>query len=415
MPTKLVIKGVEPGTPLAGAVADHFGGRLKQFHVKQQQNYTLSPTAIHRSHIEWSGGRATYINQGGQEYLTLEVDPQLLRELSQKKSVTPDWCIVNLHVDGRTHTPSVSQLAVTIDAETKIVTSSSMPFTHVAADGYGNGFDDGSKNPLIAYPDPATKTKTVSLGNVVISSLKVDLRALGAHSGVGYNLRGVMTSGEYVYQPDGTYSYDPPGYPYASSSVPEFVIATVFYTVYDLGPGGGPPRFVWVPPEAEFYDTPAGPYFTHGVDIRQHGLIVEHDNYVFYQILLSSGIQVGGPYSGAGVANYRGEYRESKLFYSIHPNYSFVFVSYPVTSFLTFQFYEPGAQFDNVLNTSTGVSYWGARNTPLGTIVGTRFSKNLVSTTYTNLTSDLFGRFQLPLIGRIAIDRATRSIAFKQV
>ena len=133
MPTKLVIKGVEPGTPLAGAVADHFGGRLKQFHVKQQQNYALSPTAIHRSHIEWKGGRATYTNQGGQEYLTLEVDPQLLRELYVKTDVW-DYALIELFVP---NTYNAAQLycyaQIITPRETILTTVSVLPWNGIAS------------------------------------------------------------------------------------------------------------------------------------------------------------------------------------------------------------------------------------------------------------------------------------------
>lgn len=154
MPTKLVIKGVEPGTPLAGAVADHFGGRLKQFHVKQQQNYALSPTAIHRSHIEWKGGRATYVNQGGQEYLTLEVDPQLLKQLVEKKKPKfPDAVLISFEYPSGMWGIYPYHVAYIRGKNY----GTSYPYPNTAFDASGAYSDDGSKNPVIAFP-PTTNT-----------------------------------------------------------------------------------------------------------------------------------------------------------------------------------------------------------------------------------------------------------------
>jgi hypothetical protein len=89
-PTRLIIEGVRTGTPLYRAVADRLGGRLKQFHGKQQQMYALSERKAHRGHIDWGdGARATYTNVDGRETLRLEVDAGVLETLS--KQLAEDW------------------------------------------------------------------------------------------------------------------------------------------------------------------------------------------------------------------------------------------------------------------------------------------------------------------------------------
>ena len=97
-PTKLVIRGVETGTPLYRSVAQKFDGRLKQFHGKQQQMYSLSNNPIARGHIDWGDARATYTNIAGQEILELEVDARLLAELQRTAEDYWLWALIEIVV-----------------------------------------------------------------------------------------------------------------------------------------------------------------------------------------------------------------------------------------------------------------------------------------------------------------------------
>lgn len=93
-PTKLVVKDVVPGTELYDAVAAEYSGRLRQFHAKAQQTHSLSVNQITKLRQQFGDdeARATYLNQFGNETLTLEVSRSKLGELEEKVG-KEDWWI----------------------------------------------------------------------------------------------------------------------------------------------------------------------------------------------------------------------------------------------------------------------------------------------------------------------------------
>ena len=299
MPTKLVIKGVEPGTPLAGAVADHFGGRLKQFHVKQQQNYALSPTAIHRSHIEWKGGRATYTNQGGQEYLTLEVDPQLLKELHAKSKTLPDFAVVDFVVqDSYNNYISFTAALITpkLDRAAVISDYTGLPTNGVEInDNYAHDYSWGVKDPIIMYADTADAVGFVYISNYV-ASLKVDFRKLG------YTAMVVVDVYAYILADPDTYEDLPP------------VLVGSYYAGYlensNSSVYGGQPILSTIGQQSAelkaLYPELAGAYSSQGVGINNMPFYTDGSNQLANMTTYSS-IRYFG-YGGAGIWNGLAKY-----------------------------------------------------------------------------------------------------------
>jgi hypothetical protein len=195
-PTKLAIRGVETGTPLYHAVAQKFGGHLKQFHGKQQQMYALSDNPIARGHIDWGDARATYTNIAGQEILELEVDARVLSELQgQPKQSVPDYAVVDLIVpNSQDMWCEFTAALMTPDIGREVIAGA----IKGVEEDFGWGVQDyswGWPNPVIEYADAMDRTTTVPISNRV-ASLKVDFRGMPDDAMVVVKLFGEMFPNE---------------------------------------------------------------------------------------------------------------------------------------------------------------------------------------------------------------------------
>jgi hypothetical protein len=185
-PTKLVVEGVETGSPLYRVIAVAFTGQLKQFHAGAQRQYALSNLDQMRCHTEWDGARATYVNQRGQETLTLQVDASLV-ERFKKITDAWDWAIINFKINDP---PSAARMAafMTVPLLQQLSADLSIARGVTVADG-----PSGAGNKPISFPNTDHFT---SLGSVVVdsgytaSSLSVDLRVAAPEAEVVIDVYG---------------------------------------------------------------------------------------------------------------------------------------------------------------------------------------------------------------------------------
>jgi hypothetical protein len=136
-PTKLVIRGVPPDTPLYHIALRAFSGRLKQFHAKQQRAYSLSENQIHKGRVDWGAARATYTNIHGQEILELEVDVSVLAKMQSTIQDFWDYALIEIYVpdmhyiDGAVQLVCYAHVAAPLQAE--LTPLSTLPTNGVAA------------------------------------------------------------------------------------------------------------------------------------------------------------------------------------------------------------------------------------------------------------------------------------------
>lgn len=467
MPTKLVIKGVEPGTPLAGAVADHFGGRLKQFHVKQQQNYALSPTEIHRSHIEWKGGRATYVNQGGQEYLTLEVDPQLLKELHEKHKTLPDYAVVDFVVQGsQNNRPQFTAALIAPHLDRAAVTYLDVPINGVEINAQSVvDYSNFTRDPIIDFPDYSLATGYVAISNYV-ASLKIDFRKLGDTAMVVVDVYATIDADPdtienlapvflgYTRYPD--YSTHPPTYYgctvspgdlYIGSDPNQACVTLVKHvTSYTKFAGQPQPQTVSVMDGVEyygdgsqqiaptclsfFYDIYEAPYNysvppAGYVDQFSHNTIYDETHQATHYVVgLSFTLTVDPAFAARGYV--RQDEQEIRRLQNVisctkRPAYDYpsIVINHPAKKQvdIAFSFYEAGTKFyaDGLNNLSYVYdAIWVTRENTVPSRTTLVLKNPLVlSSTDTPDPWSVDNPYSLKQLGRLVLDRATRSIAFK--
>lgn len=180
-PPKLVIEGVETGTPLYRAVAQRYAGQLKQFHGHAQQDYSLSSNGQVKRHIEFTGARATYLNVQGQETLRLQVDHKVLVEEEVKLGDYWTWALLDIEVP---HTSVSDDVLGAAFKARRLIPGPHEAGVHEFGEAYSGGhfddgsFDDGLDPFVISYPLMTTPYRTVVRGNdtTQITSLIVDMR-----------------------------------------------------------------------------------------------------------------------------------------------------------------------------------------------------------------------------------------------
>jgi hypothetical protein len=196
-PTKLVIEGVPTGTPLFRVVAAHFAGQLKQFHSKAQQAYALSTTNQMRRHIEMTGARATYLNQYGQETLTLQVDRSVLEELKQHAGEPWDWAIINFKV---LNPPSDAIFAAYQIAP--LLQTLTPDLTEARGVSYYPGGDNGIGDKPMSFPNPTHFTALAPLSvdaGYTAGSLCVDLKTAHPDGEVLIDVYGKITGARMCF------------------------------------------------------------------------------------------------------------------------------------------------------------------------------------------------------------------------
>jgi hypothetical protein len=196
-PTKLVIEGVPTGTPLFRVVAAHFAGQLKQFHSKAQQAYALSTTNQMRRHIEMTGAQATYLNQYGQETLTLQVDRSVLEELKQHAGEPWDWAIINFKV---LDPPSDAIFAAYQIAP--LLQTLTPDLTEARGVSYYPGGDNGLGDKPMSFPNPTHFTALAPLSvdaGYTAGSLCVDLKTAHSEGEVLIDVYGKITGARMCF------------------------------------------------------------------------------------------------------------------------------------------------------------------------------------------------------------------------
>lgn len=72
---KIRIRGIDHGSPKYNELVNEYRGRLGAFHEKHQQQAAISGNTQYKAKVNWPGARASYLNNNGQETITLVVDP----------------------------------------------------------------------------------------------------------------------------------------------------------------------------------------------------------------------------------------------------------------------------------------------------------------------------------------------------
>lgn len=97
-PPVLRVKGTMPGSPEERALLDRYAGPLKQFYLGQAQRAMLGAGEQSRGSRQIGDeAQMTYLNQFGQEIVTLEVRPEVARGALEKPEKTCwDWAYLRL-------------------------------------------------------------------------------------------------------------------------------------------------------------------------------------------------------------------------------------------------------------------------------------------------------------------------------
>lgn len=447
MPTKLVIKGVDGGTPLAAAIVDHFDGRLKSFHAKQQQNYALSATAQHRAHVEWKGGRATYVNQGGQEYLTLEVDPELLTALETKDKPVPDFCVVDIAI--RNSADIYAEFGAAVIAP-QIARVSPPPSPGVEMD-YLNAPDWSSLNPkaFMRYAAKELSTGNVAVANRV-SSLLVDFRNMPENAMVSIDLYGQLYPDNnqldpapqiflgYQPNPSSAFNAPTPGELYTASSLVDTITYTIKYGMLNVPdvvtwPGGTGNSINQVTayeqgraPDGSTYASPYVNYYNNNTVYEYQyqsswSPVLTDLNYGLNGGKLVSRVvySPGDPQFVAGYSELDTylAYRWANTYYRPkQPVYGNAYTPFKTTrtADLVFKYYEPGQKFFiDSLRDHRYYNYFAMWTEQEGVVPARKQfrSVSMDSSTSSPVTAD--NRWGYTYLGRVVLTREWRAIGFK--
>lgn len=192
-PPKLVIEGAAPGTPLYHSIAQRFGGELKRFHGKCQQDYAISSTSILKRRARLGDdATATYSNQYGQETLTLRISAEAVKRLEEKPEIPWDWALLEYYVPftgSALHMNMRARRVMPFPAEAGILREGYVYDTQ--ADPLNV---DGLVPPVTKYPaelDSATFFTSVDELSQ-ISSLAIDMRRFNRGPSM-YDLSGYLS------------------------------------------------------------------------------------------------------------------------------------------------------------------------------------------------------------------------------
>lgn len=83
---RVLVGGKDVPSSMADSMISQYAGALSRFHFAQAQNYSLSNIALQRNSAEiFPGVFATYSNQQGVEYLTLNINPIVASAAQEEK------------------------------------------------------------------------------------------------------------------------------------------------------------------------------------------------------------------------------------------------------------------------------------------------------------------------------------------
>jgi hypothetical protein len=153
-PTKLVIENVRPGTPLYHAVAERYGGRLKQFHGKCQQDYSLSPNPLVKRRVRLGDEAiATYVNIQGQETLHLLVSPPVLEQLKKKlPEPSRNIILISFEYTNMWGVYPIHQAYLRVPALDEVPSVDAGAVRGAAVENSLKYSDDGTEVPVLSFP-----------------------------------------------------------------------------------------------------------------------------------------------------------------------------------------------------------------------------------------------------------------------
>ena len=463
-PPKLIIEGVTTGTPLYHAAAERYGGMLKQFHGRCQQDYSLTENGQVKRHVDWGTARATYLNVQGQEILRLEVDHKELEKLGKEGAErVPDFAVIDIVVRDSADIQFEFHAALKIPSidRTKYLDEEGNPINGIEVDNdwfptkdYSDRADEADeKNIFLRYADPEYVDEELSGISNRVSSLLVDFRRLGPHEAVAVD----------IYQwsePFEREVSDPPvylgqtrvGYDHSGDSNTGYVIVTEHtYEVYTdtlLTPPHPSPPEQWVADDGFIADNQSDLYahFAAMVPPDEPGTLftdVILPANTWYDTYTGFALDTDGSLTGQdpdivnpGRATNSGDEPYFSAGYDFYQKFRLWIVTYttvsgsnPVFDYpthtetidrfpadLTFAFYEPGQQFvnallpDHVSGLDCAIWLTHSQQPP----VRSKFAETVIdpATVPDPESIDNPGGVRA-FLGRVTLDRSTRSIGWK--
>lgn len=235
-PPKLIIQGVETGTPLYRAVAARFGSELKRFHGKAQQTYALSTVDVMKLRQTIPGARMSYANIQGQEIISLEVDHSVFAELYDRTKDWWEWALIYFVV------PNIEQamFAAFMKAPLLQPLTPELTFAKGVSVDYGGA---GQGDKPMSFPDTSNTQfmrlpNVTMVGNYTMASLLVDLTVQDAASQVVIDVYGnlppeydLLCGRQNSYLPVVVNIAFPPQNPVPTGLVP-VTLDSVFWELY---------------------------------------------------------------------------------------------------------------------------------------------------------------------------------------
>lgn len=205
-PTKLVIAGIDTGTPLYRAVAERFGGQLKAFHGRMQQNYSLSINEQMKVRQSVPGARMSYQNNQGQETLHLEVDHKVLKKIEEKIPpvlVPWDWAVIDFetklathsYTDGNVYAPETKFYAKMVAPHPNTSLPKADPSGEYAAAGDNIAYHQSAEiRPIVRWagyaPDPQVGATVTEGSTTETNSLLIDMRNFHTYEEMVFEIYG---------------------------------------------------------------------------------------------------------------------------------------------------------------------------------------------------------------------------------
>lgn len=177
------VNGLDNGSPEYQAVVDLYSGSIRQFHASQQQQVNLSGQRQYKASLRVPGATMTYLNNEGQETITMVVDT--LPGGGEQPPEPPDeywrWAIIETTIPGVAANTYADMSAFMVP-----VPKGKLGIAH---DGHAALDLD---RPPLAYPDPYSSLPWLGdiTSNDQVSSLLVDLRPFPG--GVKFDLYGYI-------------------------------------------------------------------------------------------------------------------------------------------------------------------------------------------------------------------------------
>jgi hypothetical protein len=463
-PPKLVIEGIDAGTPLYRAVVERFSGRLEQFVGKCRQDYSLTAIENIKRRFHWPDGKAVYTNIAGQETINLQVvNPQPGEEPNPKIERVPDYAVVDFvikdfarpaHMTAAMMTPRVIRTDYMAElqgvpgrpADGEIIGVKGIEIDpHSATRSFDHrDYSYFAERPIIKIAHISEAVNSAEDQIVVdgrIMSLLVDFRDLPKEAMVIVDIFGWMTYDTEFVESEVLVGYHAgvptyvPGELFNPDYNPDCIIETVEFAKYTQGLGGGggsEPPFLWVvggPGGAEFDNDEWNEYRTT-INNMSGSFIDYYTSDTYWELqevywwtfateeITGSG-SVEGMYSARGyVSKQTGHrhYLRNEVHTPKEPVYEPQIVEVPINvdvpCDVIYKFYDPGARFYSI-DAGGFRAFWNTE--PDSLPERTYYSTFTMHSSWVGgePTDDSPWGFQK--LGRLTLDRKTRSISWRPV